>query len=210
MKDALVTRRELAVERGVHMMTITKWEHEGMPIAERGRRGKPSRYSIPAVRAWLDHREEAARIGTSLDLVQERARKEHAQAILAEQTVAIRAGELVPREDGLGPPGAVAPAQLDVAPLPRHRVREQTDVQAAEVVRDVRLRAGLGPDAIGAEIERTEEPLLPVEPRRDLAGPVPHVLGGVGELRDRLRVLGVEPPQRPQEELKVLRPVVPR
>ena len=96
---ALVTRRELAAKFDVVMMTITKWEREGMPITERGRRGKPSRYSVPAVAAWLDQREEAARIGTSLDLVQERARKERAQAILAEQTVAIRAGELVPRAE---------------------------------------------------------------------------------------------------------------
>ncbi len=97
--NALVTRRELAKRLGRHMQTITKWEREGMPIAERGRRGKPSRYSETAVTAWLDKREEAARIGTSLDLVQERSRKERAQAILAEQTVAIRAAELVPRAE---------------------------------------------------------------------------------------------------------------
>jgi hypothetical protein len=39
----LVTRRELAARLGVHMQTVTKWEREGLPIAERGRRGRPSR-----------------------------------------------------------------------------------------------------------------------------------------------------------------------
>ena len=95
----LVTRRKLAELFAVHMQTVTKWEQEGMPIAVRGGRGKPSRYSERDVRAWLKAREEAAENGLMLDPVQERARRERAQAILAEQTVAIRARELVPRAE---------------------------------------------------------------------------------------------------------------
>jgi len=91
----LVTRRQLAKLLNVHMMTVTKWEREGMPIAERGRKGKPSRYSQAVVSTWLTAREKAAQNGGALNLVQERANKERWQASLAEQTYAARAGELV-------------------------------------------------------------------------------------------------------------------
>lgn len=96
---ALVTRRELAAKFDVFMGTITKWQEEGMPIAKRGSGGRPSLYSEPKVRAWHEHREKAAQNGGDVDLVRERARKERAQAILAEQTVAIRAKELVPSDE---------------------------------------------------------------------------------------------------------------
>jgi phage terminase Nu1 subunit (DNA packaging protein) len=94
----LITRRELAQRLGVVMQTVTKWEQAGMPTAEPGRKGKPSLYSVTDVTQWLKDREKAARKNGTLDVAQERARKEKAQAILAEQTVAIRAKELLPLE----------------------------------------------------------------------------------------------------------------
>lgn len=91
-----VTRRELAERLGVHMQTITKWEREGLPIARRGRKGKPSRYSEAAVRAWRQQRDELAQaVPGAFDVIQERARKERAQAQLAEQMHAVRAGRLI-------------------------------------------------------------------------------------------------------------------
>jgi len=79
------------------MGTVTKWEQSGMPCAEAGRKGKASLYSEPAVRKWLAEREKAAAKDGTVDVARERARKERAQAILAEQTVAIRARDLLPR-----------------------------------------------------------------------------------------------------------------
>lgn len=97
VKKKLVTRRELALLIGHHMQTITGWEQSGMPCAEPGRKGKASLYSEREVRKWMDAREKNAQINGVHDVARERARKEKAQAILAEQTVQIRAKDLVPR-----------------------------------------------------------------------------------------------------------------
>lgn len=102
----LLTRRQLAAvadlpgqDGPVHMQTVTKWERDGLPIAKRGRKGKPSLYSEADVRAWLAVREEVAESGNALDLAQERARKEHWQALLAEQLHKTRERDLLPRAD---------------------------------------------------------------------------------------------------------------
>lgn len=97
VKKKLVTRRELAQNLNVVMQTVTKWEQAGMPVEEPGRKGKPSLYSEPEVRKWLTEREKAAQKNGMHDVARERARKERAQAILAEQTYALRARDLLPR-----------------------------------------------------------------------------------------------------------------
>jgi len=99
-RKKLTTRRELAAALGVHMQTITKWEREGLPIAERGSRGRPSRYSLEAVRTWRAAREEAARkVDGPLDPIQEKAARDHWQAELARQTHEIRHKTLLPAAD---------------------------------------------------------------------------------------------------------------
>lgn len=97
--ERLLTRRELAEQLGVHMQTVTKWEREGLPVAERGRKGKPSLYSEIQARAWLQVREDAAQTGQTLDLARERANKERWQAALAEQTFQTRARRLLPADE---------------------------------------------------------------------------------------------------------------
>lgn len=95
-RSEFLTGEELAEKMSVSPGTIRSWARRGMPVAQRGRRGdkrKPNRYRLEDVQAW---RTESKR-GT-LDVNQARARRERAQAILAEQTVAIRARDLVPRE----------------------------------------------------------------------------------------------------------------
>jgi len=96
--SAVLTRRDLAVALGVHIQTVTKWEQEGLPVAERGRRGRPSKYRVGEVRAWLAARESnAAGKNGHVDVAAERARRERAQAILAEQMFQVRNRDLLPR-----------------------------------------------------------------------------------------------------------------
>ncbi len=100
LKPALLTRRELAALLHVVPMTITKWEQAGMPIATRGRKGKPSRYRETVVRSWLQQREEdAQRPGSVTDVAKEKARLAREQADLTLQTRMMRARDLLPREE---------------------------------------------------------------------------------------------------------------
>lgn len=91
---SLVTRRVLAARIQHHEISITKWQREGLPVAHRGRKGKPSLYDETAVRAWLQAREDAAQTQAP-DLIVSRSRKELAQAVEAEQRVAIKAHQLI-------------------------------------------------------------------------------------------------------------------
>jgi phage terminase Nu1 subunit (DNA packaging protein) len=97
----LVTRREAAAALGVHMDSVFKWERGGLPVVVRGGRGRPSKYDLEAVRAWLAARDQAARktVEGPLDPVQERAARDHWQAELAEQTHQIRQKSLLPADE---------------------------------------------------------------------------------------------------------------
>lgn len=97
-RKRLVTRGELAVEWAVHPRTIAKFIEEGMPVAKRGRGGRSSLFNLEACQAWRDAREHLA-ADQPVDLPRERARKERAQALLAEQLYAVRSGKLLPAED---------------------------------------------------------------------------------------------------------------
>lgn len=98
--EGQMTRPELAKALGCDPRTIMKWQEEGMPVAARGLGGRASRYDEIECRAWLAAREEAARRpDRPLDLAVERARKEHWQALLAEQTHQIRDGKLLPIDE---------------------------------------------------------------------------------------------------------------
>ena len=53
----LVTRTELARLLDCHPRTIVKWTDESMPVAVRGKRGRPSRYDVVVCRAWKETRD---------------------------------------------------------------------------------------------------------------------------------------------------------
>ena len=95
-RASLITRRELALKHDVSMTRISKWERDGMPVAVRGQGGRPSLFDQRAVREWLATRDQRAEENAPVDLALERARRERAQAKMAEQLVAMRARELIP------------------------------------------------------------------------------------------------------------------
>lgn len=97
--DRLLNRRDLAALFGVHMQTVTKWERDGLPVAQRGRKGRASLYREGQVRAWLTAREEAAKTGAGVDVAAARAAKDTWQAKLAEQAYLVRSRSLLPAEE---------------------------------------------------------------------------------------------------------------
>jgi phage terminase Nu1 subunit (DNA packaging protein) len=99
MKTRLMTRTALAKRVGLNPSTITKLVSEGLPIAAVGRGGTPHKFDPVACQTWLESREATAATPAHLDLIQERARKERAQAAVAEQTFAIRSRTLIPQEE---------------------------------------------------------------------------------------------------------------
>lgn len=174
MSARLLTRRQLADvpdlpgQAGtVHMQTVTKWEHEGLPVARRGRKGKPSLYDEAAVRAWLQAREEAAASPDALDLVQERAKKEHWQALLTEQTHKVREKELLPRAEVEKAWSAeVAAVRARLLSWPQtltdrvHRAATLTGLPGVERVLQDAVREVL------IELSGVEETREPVRPKR--------------------------------------------
>lgn len=99
-EEKLLTRRELAEARGVHMQTICVWERRGMPIAVRGSKGRPSLYSPSKVGEWHDAltapRQPGPGDGGPLDSAVARAEKDKWDAALKEQTYRTRERELLP------------------------------------------------------------------------------------------------------------------
>lgn len=101
-----LTRLELAKVLDIGPQRLAKYVEDGMPVAERGRGGRASRYDPAAVRAWLEERGKVGtgeqKVGTAsavAAVAMARARKEQAQAALAEQLQAVRAREFLPRAE---------------------------------------------------------------------------------------------------------------
>ena len=108
----LFTRKEIAAAFETSPLRITKWTAAGMPVAERGGRGRESRYSVPAVIAWrveselqrLARTAPAAGDGgaapaSAINLGIERAKLARVQTRKAELEVRKREGELLEAAD---------------------------------------------------------------------------------------------------------------
>jgi phage terminase Nu1 subunit (DNA packaging protein) len=98
--DGLLTRAALAVELGINAWTIVRWTQDGCPVARPGSRGVPAYYRLADVERWRRARDAATSNGSgpSSSLAQARTRREHAAALLSEQTHAARAGQLLAAE----------------------------------------------------------------------------------------------------------------
>lgn len=91
-----MTRLQLASRLRKDPRTIAKWLEEGLPVARRGRGGRPSLYDAKSVRAWVARRETTA---NGEPVARERDRRDRAQALLAEQLHDLRARRLLPVEE---------------------------------------------------------------------------------------------------------------
>lgn len=92
----LLTRQQLATRWGVVALRISKWQDDGLPVARRGGRGRPSFYDPVACDAWKTAREAQQRAnGGALSLAEERARQSRAQTRLTELAIRKREGELL-------------------------------------------------------------------------------------------------------------------
>jgi len=98
----LLGRAEVAEVYGVTPQRVTRWAGDGMPIADRGSRGRESKYDLRAVNRWWLARELRARgldgkAGDRVDLPTERAHLARVQARRMELDVKTRERELLPR-----------------------------------------------------------------------------------------------------------------
>jgi phage terminase Nu1 subunit (DNA packaging protein) len=94
--ETLMTRDELARLFGVTAGTIIRWARDGMPVAKGGGQGRQAGYLPSACVAWrLAQLEARSPDHEGLFPAVERARKDRAQAQLAEQQLKIRSGEYV-------------------------------------------------------------------------------------------------------------------
>lgn len=128
--NKLQTRRELAEAFGVHMMTVTKWERDGLPIAERGRKGKPSRYRLSECMQWYIGREVSAATGgdEKLSPATEKALLDRKRREELELKIMVRRGELVEAEEA-------AREFADCAAAVKARLRRIPDAVADRVLK---------------------------------------------------------------------------
>jgi phage terminase Nu1 subunit (DNA packaging protein) len=94
-KTTLLTRPELAKEHGVHPGTITRWERDGMPVAKRAARGRPTLFDKAEVAGWKTAVDQVAESGQARSLEQERAVLAHVQGERIMLQNAVRKGEVL-------------------------------------------------------------------------------------------------------------------
>jgi phage terminase Nu1 subunit (DNA packaging protein) len=96
----VVNQSRLCTLFDVSSTSVTNWTRQGLPVAEKGGRGKSTLYDTGEVHRWLTARELAKRLGDdadrNYDLDQERARLAHYQAEVAKLVAAEKRRELWP------------------------------------------------------------------------------------------------------------------
>lgn len=92
-----VTRQEIADLFGVSHTTVDAWIKRGMPVSERGSRGKAWRINTAEVSAWLEQRaKESAGGSDQADERELKRRKLAAETAKVELELAKVRGEVVP------------------------------------------------------------------------------------------------------------------
>lgn len=95
MTDKLLTKQELCEALDLSISSIGNYQQMGMPVADRGKQGKPSLYNLEDCRAWINENIKAG----SEDMSAAKLRKLQAEASLAELELQRERGELVEIEE---------------------------------------------------------------------------------------------------------------
>jgi phage terminase Nu1 subunit (DNA packaging protein) len=175
LKRLLLTRSELALVFKVTPQRITIWKTNGMPVADRGSRGRESRFDLADVNTWWLARELQARgldpKSPRIDLGNERALLARAQARKTMLEVQTREQQLLPRDQVVADGRAfILAVRAKLLALPRELARaghipveKQADVtalirQALEELARWTTRLDLL-EAAGAQAANTRHPM---------------------------------------------------
>lgn len=123
-----VTRPQLAKVFSKDPRTIAKWLEEGLPVARRGRGGRPSLYSLPHCIKWMLARELEGRETSTehLSATDERALLDRRRREELELKLQVRRGELVEVS-------AVRAEYADLAVAVKARLRAIPDAIADQI-----------------------------------------------------------------------------
>ncbi len=138
----LVTRQQLGKIFDKVPRTIAKWLEEGLPVAVRGRGGKPSLYPVPQCVQWVLKRELAANgpaAGGNLSPQQERAQLDRVRREKLELEMQVDRSELLPADQ-------VDREFADISNAVKARMRRIPDAIADRVI----AQAARGPAAVKA------------------------------------------------------------
>lgn len=96
-----VNKQQLAEQQGVSLPTITRWMAEGMPVAEKGGRGKGYAFDPAAVTEWRVERAKKKALGGASEETEamSKRRKTAAEADIQEMKAAQLRGELCVQAD---------------------------------------------------------------------------------------------------------------
>lgn len=94
----LLTRQQLATALETTAGTITRWERDGMPVAERAPRGKPSLFDLQAVRAWRATVDAQPDRAATFSLASAKAKESEKRTEKLELEIGLKRGDLVHRD----------------------------------------------------------------------------------------------------------------
>lgn len=140
----LLTRSELAEAFQINPGVITRWQQDGLPVAQRGGPARGSKYDLAACLAWWQQKQLgkfSAGNGQAISLEVERAKLARAQTEKAELDAQARKGQLLAAEEVREAWTAIMTAvKSKLLAIPRALAPQLVNITDAAVI-EARLRA---------------------------------------------------------------------
>jgi phage terminase Nu1 subunit (DNA packaging protein) len=165
----LLGRTQLALAFGVTPLRITKWAADGMPVVDRGGRGRQSRYDLAAVVDWRVRTQVQAITGGAgadgepLNLGQERAALAQVQRQRIAMDIKAKEGDLLPADEVRRVVGGAFHAvrarllALGQSVAERCAVASQTGTAAVQAVIDDAVHEALAELAEARDMDETAD-----------------------------------------------------